>query len=500
MPRINNRMHIKSLLYIILFGCPAFFSFQNNPADDFFNSLIKGKQDITNYVDKDELLRSSRLGISYEGVTNKFLISYDIDSAVKKDITDKHLEYQTHEIEKDGEYSIVDFSVPVLAYSKDFYFKSDKFISPAAYYSRNWKEITSKYFIFRISDINYFNDYCINRLDSFVDDMADKLGFSDADKQLLQKEKIYYILCKDADEIKKVSGFDMRGQYLPAFDEILTTYNTHFHELCHFLINFKLRHLSLYTLPFFLEGFAVAEGGRGGLSANVVTGTGLFLQGEGILDYESIVTNNDFYNEDASLTYPVAGLYDQFLISKIGMKEYLELYKKVNGGLEFIKNIGRKDIELPDKSLFEQFLDSYKLETPLYLKNISTLSKAEDMDINGKVVDADSIYVFFARNNFIGLIQKNETREKGYTSRLFESMTKKKYNGEIYLVNVDSGFVKIYNCLNDELIFSYDVNLSLNGEPVPYYIQSNKSNNENPEQRVFYFGIKKSAFDMDFKN
>ncbi len=476
---------------IILFML-SYITYSQTPENNFFDALIYGKEDISSFVDSAELVLSNRLGINYLGIKNKYLISYDIDENIKKEITEKKVEYNTAILETDGDYSKVVFSVTALNYSKFFYFRAGKYISPTTYYSRNWTVYTSKYFIFKISEPKYFNEYCIKKLDEFVEKMSDLLEYTGEEKQLLEEEKIYYILCKDEKEIKTVSGFDMRGQYLTAFDEILTTYNTHYHELCHFLINYKLKNLSLYTLPFFMEGFAVALGGRGGMSTRVVTDVGLYLQKKGILTYDSIIDNDAFYREDASLTYPVAGLYNLFLINKIGITAYLDLYKKVNGDLSYLSGLKAGDIKLPDYNLFEQYMNDYLIEKSVILNyggNSLNLSKGTGW----AVADLDTCYYFNVKGNIISLYPESNNINSEYKSRIYEEISKTNYNGENYLIKVDSSYIKVYNCYSNELLESYDVNFSLDSKTVPIV-----SPPFDPEERYFAFLIKKSMLDMDF--
>lgn len=487
---------MKAAIFFILYIFLIKISVSQTFIDSFFQALINNQDNITNFVDPDELTRSSRLGINYTGIKNKFLISYDIEDSLKELIAGKKLEYKTNIAETDGDFSKIEFSIPPLNYSKVFYFKSGKYISPTTYYSRNWETDTSKYFIFKISDPAYFNKYCENKLDEFVDKMADKLQYTDEEKQLLQKEKIYYLLCKDAAEIKTISGFDMRGQYLTAFDEILTTYNTHYHELSHLLMNYKLKNLSLFTLPFFMEGFAVAMGGRGGLSTRVVTDIGLFLQVKGIISYDSILTNDDFYKEDASLTYPVSGLYTLLLMKTLGMDSYLELYKKVNGDLEYLKKIKLEDLNLPDKKEFKNYLKEYEKEKYINSEKCS-YPKRHFME----EIYIDSCYSFETRDNFIYLYPISDSGNENYKSKIFNEVTKKTYNLEAYLIKVDTVSIKLYNCYSNELIASYDKNFCIDSF-TEYFSKSLVivDGIERPDLSYlhYFFNIAITVFDVPF--
>src|SRR5205085_9071867 len=193
---------------------------------------------------------------------NKFILSNEISSQIKEGIKNGSLKYELVEIPFETGYSAVDIVISDIANptKKDsirYYFYKGKFIDPSVYFSRGWLTKESKYFIFKISEPKYFNQYCIDKLDDFVDKMADSLELSQVERSLLQKEKIYYFFCKDEKEVQTLSGYRSKGQAVLAFDEVITAYQTHFHEVSHLLMNYKLKNLGLFTLPFFIECFAV---------------------------------------------------------------------------------------------------------------------------------------------------------------------------------------------------------------------------------------------------
>lgn len=271
----------KKILILIILLLPITPLYSQSDYKDFFDALIYNKDNIKNYVDENELARSQRLGINYTGVNNKFLIGYDIDENVKKDIRDGKLRYELKVTTLADGYSSVKFSIPPNKDSLRFFFYMEKLVAPSVYLTRNWQTEESKYFIFKISEPNYFNDYCVRRLDEFTEKMLDSMDFSQGEKELLQRQKIYYIFCKDEKEVGMLSGTRSKGQAMLGFDEVITAYQTHFHEVSHLLINYKLKNLGLFTLPFFMEGFAVAMGGRGGMASRVVTDIGYYLQKSG---------------------------------------------------------------------------------------------------------------------------------------------------------------------------------------------------------------------------
>lgn len=459
-------------IILFLFSCQSISSQSNS--DLFIKALLNYSEDVKQYIDRDELQRSQRMGIAYIGVVNKSLISYDIDEAVKKEIKEKNTAYNINERKLEDNYSVIEFSVPALNYTKTFYMKDGKFIAPSSYFSRNWQPKQSKYFIFKISEPKYFNDYCIEKLDEFVDSMCLLLQIDESRKQQLEREKIYYIMCKDDDEIELLTGYKARGIFITAFDEIISTYNTHFHELSHFMMNYKLQNLTLNTLPFFLEGFANAMGGRGGISKNVVLDIGWYMQKSGLVTYDSILSFDGFYKEDASLTYPVAGLYNLFLIKELGINKYLEMYKSVNGSLEEIKSYNTWKF-VSEKSLFEQFLNEYKNYASILIGDLKE-------PIGYIKFSTDPAY----------LIAPTVIRDlpEDYISKKYNDIFTKDNSKTCpykYGFAVDSLSVSMYNFLTNDIIASYSINFSLDRKQVP------KVNNK------YEFYVKEDVFDRDIK-
>lgn len=429
--------------------------FSQSSSESFINALLNN-EDVTQYIDNNEFKRSERMGIIYSGIKNKCLISYDIDDAVKSDIKEKNTSYKILVKNLENNYSKIEFIVPSSGYKKDFYMKSDKFIAPSTYFSRNWSTKESKYFIFKISEPKYFNDYCMLKLDEFVDSMCVTLQMSEERRQQLEREKIYYILCKDDNEIEQLTGYKARGIFITAFDEIISTYNTHFHELSHFLINYKLQNLTLNTLPFFLEGFANAMGGRGGISKNVVLDIGWYMQKSGFMTYDSILSFDGFYKEDASLTYPVAGLYNLFLINELGIDKYLGLYKLVNGSLDDIKSFNVIMLSLPARSEFEKFLEEYNKSANIIIEDL------DQSRIGYYKFSIDSQY--FYKPDDLTVIPA------GYISKKYNDIFSKNSSETCqykYGIAADSLSVSIYNFYTNDIIASYSINFSIERKKVP---------------------------------
>lgn len=492
---------MKTILTTFILLLFNLFLLSQDKQKEFIEALINGDENLESYIDKKELSRSNRLGINYDSVKYKFMISYDIDDEVREEIHNNKLKYDLEFINLKYNFSMIKFDIRSLNYSKNFYFRYNKLISPSTYFTDDWTTQESKYFIFKISEPKYFNDYCVNKLDKFVDSICTILEIEQTEREQLKQEKIYYILCKDEDEIENVTGFKTRGIYVTAYDEVITTYNTHYHELAHLLMNYKLKNLSLYTLPFFQEGFAVAVGGRGGMSPRVVTDIGYYLQKTGLLTYDSIITNDGFYKEDASLTYPVAGLYNSFLLKEQGAKKYIDLYKKVNGDLGLIETLTTSDLTLPVGERFDDYLVTYGEQKLIRFDAQGFFSRSPNECV--EFGELDSFYCFNVKCSTMSLYPENAQKWyeiNAYESRLFTEITGQKCNGAIYLLSVDSSYVKVYDCFSNELIFSYDVNFSLDHFQVPTQLPETYEPRAKPPRRYYYFSLSKLIFDRKFSD
>jgi hypothetical protein len=475
---------MKIILLFLVFSLPAFSQgLSNGAAEKFINLLLKDSQPLTNFVLPEELDISNRFRIEYEGVKNKFLIANEIPYTLKKELLSKKIEYDYKTTKLDDDYSSLSIDIDSENIHQKFFFKDSLIVSPAYYYSRNWQKIETDYFEFYVSDKSSFNKYSILQLENFVKRMTEILQYSESEIELLRAKKIYYFLCKDEGEINKLTGFTIRGIYNLAYDYIITTYNTHYHELLHFLINNKLKKLPLYTHPFLQEGFAVAYGGRGGLEPHTILEMGTFLINSDFFDYKELLGKTDFLKTDASISYPVSGLYTVFLIKQFGIKNFLNLYLKYSGNSEqvFLARIKTEDIPQDDK--WNLFVDSLHNQNPIKiidntnLDNLKLLAKSKDFEI----YENKESYFFRVKDTL--LINSTEKID-GYKSKLFtENFTDRKYNSEKYLITVNQNEVSVYNLYSNNLIGKYVASFAL------------PPKNVNEQNKFYEFLVNKNLFD-----
>ncbi|MBN1638722.1 MAG: hypothetical protein JW866_07135 [Ignavibacteriales bacterium] len=437
-------MRLCIILFIIIQGLSYSQRLTKQTAEDFVDNLLSNNSEITKYVHPEELTRSSRLGINYYGIKNKFLISYDIDERIKYE---KNKNYKIKLIDLEKDYQKIEFFAINESHKINYYFKNGFLITPIFYYSQGWKFVQSKYFTFYISDTSKFNKHTIKKLDNFIDSVLNKLYFTKEEIELLEKEKIFYFLCKDEEEIEKLTGFRTRGIYILAYDYVVSIFNTHYHEIIHLLVNYKFKDVNIYTHPFFQEGLAVAFGGRGGTEPQVILELGVFIEKTSIISYKDLLSSSDFKNIDASISYPTSGIYNYFLIQEIGIEKYFNLYKKYSMSSNLNENWLVDKSDLPEKNLYLEFLEEQE-DLINFLESKENFAQIFTNDIC-TISENNASYYFELKDTLV----IDFFDDKGEIN---------KYN---FLVNQDE--ISIYDFQTHNLIAKYARGFSLSNVSVP---------------------------------
>ncbi|NQU68349.1 MAG: hypothetical protein HQ510_10435 [Candidatus Marinimicrobia bacterium] len=443
------------LVIFLMISSPILLSqhISDEQAHSFIHYLIQDSDSISEYFSTSEIELSNRLGIHYTEQDRKYLISYDIDEDIKSKISREEIFYDLTIVPFNDGYSKVFFSVSDPKYEKEFFFKGDKYISPVSYYTRQWQQIVSPHFKILISDGDRFNGYCIDHLEKFFLKMTEILEFDTDQLDRIESAKILYYLCKDTDEIEKLTGYPSRGMVILASDAVITTYPVHHHELCHLLINYKLQNLPVYTHPFFQEGFAVAFGGRGGKEPNVILNLGMYLSNSGLLDYTGLSSKANFYQNDPSLSYPVSGLYSSFLVDQLGIEDYLKLYQKYSGSAKDVDGFLIAPEDLPESLKWQHFLQKSELSSITFDVPDREITSITDDDF-AKIGEDSTRYYFEVKDT---LLIKCGKADKNYRSLKFnENFPSRLYAGETYLILVNETELSVYNLFTNNLIDSFD--------------------------------------------
>lgn len=460
-----NRCFI-SLALLLSVSLPAPSQTINHAeVQSFIRALLWNQPSLPSWFDPNQAALAGRLGIVYDGVRNKNLIGGEIDDSTRALVRSGRVGYDVKIDTLEGEYARLMLTFENGASPRQYYFKGDRYISAEAYCARTWTVVETKHVRFIISDTTLSNPYCRAQLETFVARTGALLQLSARDMKTLREKKILYYLCKNEDEIQRLTGFRLRGMCDLAIDAVVSTYNMHCHELLHLLINFKLRHLPLYTHPFFQEGIAVAYGGRGGLAPDVLLSLGRFLYRSQSVELASLLEDDGFRQSDPSLSYPAAGLYNRFLVETLGMESYLRLYRRFSrsGG-----NAGRLHIPaemLPGESLWNHYVQDSAGRNAITLDPAPARSRTLYENGGVRISEEGERYYFLLPRE---LLWPGAERFPNYASQAFrDAFPKKQYRGEKYMIVVRSEEVSVYNLFTNTLIASYAAAFAMPQAGVP---------------------------------
>ena len=457
---------VRALIVLCLLSAPlSGGTLSRKGAESFALAFFRRDTTLQSMFDGNTLAMSRRLGISYEGVQYKQLISYDVDDSTRASVNEGKLGYTVSLDTLAGGFARVLIDVAGGAQRREFYFRGKKCISPLEYFTRGWHVRESRHFRFVLSDPGLFNVYCVNTLETFLEQAAGRLGLSANDLHALARGKIDYYLCGSEEEVRSLTGFQVRGMYSLAYDAIVSTYGAHEHELTHLLVNYRLRRLPLYTHPFLQEGLAVALGGRGGLDGAVLAELAGFLYVSQSVETGSLLERAGFAQTDPSISYPAAGLYNRFLLGRLGTEAYLKLYRKHSGsaGSSAVARIDPG--ELPDSTGWVSYIAETTHRQAIGFDSAPPGARCVFSDGVSSVAGDGEKYYFRVLDH---MLLPGSAHSSGYRSRLFRQLyPAEPYRGEEYLVRADSGEVSVYNLLTNSLIAHYAAGFAIPPAIVP---------------------------------
>ena len=451
----------------------------------FLSALCRNDSSVVELLDAGDLKTSERLGIQYEGVFAKLLCAQELDSATRSGIEVGRLDYRIKVDSLNATYQKLTMTVAGTARPYEFYFKLGKFVLASTYHSRNWGSFESEHFRFRFSDSSLVNSYAIERLEQFFIATAKMLEYSQEQLELMGREKIEYILCRDPREVEELTGYESRGMYELASDRVITCYNAHFHELVHLMVNFKLGTLPLRTHPFLQEGIAVAVGGRGGIERGVMTEMACFLVESGMANMDELLSAEGFTQSHSSISYPVCGLYSEFLLQEIGINSFFDLYRRNSTVQENIGGLLLNKGELPAESKWLAYVKKRGAQHAIEL---------EPSDKDFKEIYSDSLIAismgpsqYLIRTRAKAAFGGGDIRGNYHSTIFAQEFGEREYREEEFAIVANSDEIKIYNLYTNNLIANLVGSFRNPALTIP------------SENGVFSFVVNKSAFNTSFE-
>ncbi len=341
-----------------------------------------------------------------------------------------------------------------------------------------WDVVESKYFRVHVHpDVaKYVNQPALDEADLFIEAMIDTLDISKDKRRLIEQKKIEYFYCASDTVVEEITGHRVKGTLDMGSNDVISAVFPHFHEVMHLLVNIKLQELPLYTLPIMREGIAVRYGGRWGKKSTALMELGVFLYREKLVELDSVLTMSGFQTESgADIVYPVAGVFNAYLIDKLKLKKTLDLYLRMSGRFDPLEQMTSADVQSIIIGVtghddwaalivdFDKYVDKYiskhSAALPGALKKGKTILTAE-----GLVVTEDKHWLGFeftppktdGLNGSNFLFGKNDAFV-GQKSSLFEEHygDVQEFAGYRYSVRVDQNEAGLYDYVTNQLMAKY---------------------------------------------
>jgi hypothetical protein len=218
-------------------------------------------------------------------------------------------------------YMYFDSSYYWLSFSQDFF-------------CRDWPVDSSRYLRINAHPTvgKYLNSAVLYEVDRFIEETAASLNIEASMLDTIADRKIEYFFCESDQRIEQICGHRVKGFLDLPSNDIISSFFPHNHEIVHLLVNIKLRQLPLFTQPLLREGLAVHFGGRWAKAPAALSGLGAFLLREELVSLDSLLTYSGFNSAAGpDIAYPVAGLFSSFLIDRVGVDDFLSLYRQLSG-------------------------------------------------------------------------------------------------------------------------------------------------------------------------
>jgi len=375
-----------------------------------------------------------------------------------------------------------------------------KLASPLSVHARDWKQHDTQYATIHFSDASLINEYALKELDGFVVSMGEHLKLSEAEMELLEKEKIDYYLC-DEEGIKKLTGFPTRGMTNLQSDAIISRHLPHYHEMVHLLVNYALKELPLYTLPCLQEGVAVCFGGRWGKASQVVFQIGHFTLVQKLFQLEDVLTHGGFHKTvgNPDFSYPLSGIFVKFLIEQFGIERFKLLYRELSGTAAAVRAFSVEDVQSKISEICETPWSEIQKDfggywgqfefsglVPGCSPSNEPLAMVKSAHFSAQIWDSEDAYFFEIRattdvpNGVILMKNTSPSGTEKYKSRLFaEHLPNTPYDGEAYGIQFSDDEAGFYNYYTDNLVAKYISSFSPSDE---YW---------KPEEKIIYFRLEK---------
>ncbi|MBD3170482.1 MAG: hypothetical protein GF307_13440 [candidate division Zixibacteria bacterium] len=425
-----------------------------------------------------EIEHSRRMGITYENIEAKYDCSSPLVSSAQ---FIQQTDIQPTEYISDNKAKIV---VKVRSFKDTvdvpYYLINEnekwQLCSPMAVYADGWESETSKYTRIFYSENSRINSYAISAVDAFIDSMGAVFNIPPDRMKHLEKVKLDYYHC-DEQQIENITGFKAQGLTNFQYDAVITQHIPHTHELTHFMINYALESLPLYTLPAIQEGLACCLGGRWGKTPEVIFYWGAASQSLEFGELDEVLSFNGFYHGQATsdVSYALSSLLIKAMLGRFDMEQFKEYYLRMSGANYEVVTLPGQIAKVKAKNIFGVEWDTIRADyDKLVEKYLTTgiyptgaidgkrVRKLKDDDMRAEIYENDSVYCFKIKlpddkaKGTILFKDKKHKVEKDYDSKFYyDHLPDGQYDGERYGIWFSAGEAGLYNYYTNFLVAKF---------------------------------------------
>ncbi|MBK7140799.1 MAG: hypothetical protein IPH75_01815 [bacterium] len=427
--------------------------------------------------------RSSRFGITYPSIS----IRVDATSPVVRNLPTMRYHVtpaakQAMSLTENGRVMRMEYSSIVntqLIKWPYYAIKSGEYYSltyPQDFYAADWKVTESKYFRVHAHPDKevYLNAAVLEEADRFVERMCDSLKIEKGMRSTIAESKIEFFFCDGDSTVQVITGQHTKGLLDLASNDIISADFPHFHEVIHLLVNISLKEIPLQTLPLLREGVAVQYAGRWGKRATALLDLGVYLYKENLVEMDSILTYGGFEaSGGADIAYPVAGLFTEYLMQKVGPVAFWTLYRQgsfTDYTLDTLSLLEVRRMLVQATGIADW--EALKADFAAFIEKASeqmAVARAGVLEDGKKLLEGDYFtvtqtkeWVCFELSKDTGAVQGNllfspDSRLVGKRSHLFEEQygLTQPFEGYRFGVRFDQNEAGLYDYATNELVAKY---------------------------------------------
>jgi len=351
-------------------------------------------------------------------------------------------------------------------------------ISPYSHYSAGWKVIDSKYFKFFMhpNADNKFNEFAASALDQYVDHLAQKLELGVERLKIIEQNKIYYYLCPNEIEVRKITGYLTEYYYDQSVDAVTSNGLSAYPAVAEQMLNMKLGSIDFQTAPFLKYGLATMLGGQTNRSPEVILDFGDYLMDYMIVELDSVILFDRLKDSTGmwEINSPILACFSEYLFDNYGIDKTLELYRILSGDITFIESLTIESIkkmlsesvglewsQLVDN--FEKYLNDYSQGKAGISPGISNHKMNQVLvDEKGVKLNSDSDFIQIEcflnlpDSEYVDILFDRVEFPPNYVSRLYrEQIGGKNIEGFRYCLRVDKNEIGLYDYGSNRILAKF---------------------------------------------